>query len=187
MTFDANIPSNRGLPEGELAACFHVVVFFLQVCWLLACLTSQQHAAVSQGRICSDNCTCCHTEIEVADQTFYLTHSQYTDSGSTSPSTNPITPGDWQGSHRGVNFEVTGMTRPGKIPSQAGIELQIFRSRGVKGATSQVAGSPAVLDQTVIVLDRTVITIHGVLSFPSARRWVRPSLITSDHETQQRT
>ena len=37
--------------------------------WLVACLTSQQHASVSEGRICSDNCTCCHTEIEVADQT----------------------------------------------------------------------------------------------------------------------
>ena len=45
----------------------------------VACLTSQQHASVSQGRICSDNFTCCHTEIEVADQTFYLTQSQYTD------------------------------------------------------------------------------------------------------------
>ena len=33
---------------------------------LAGCLTSQQHASVSQGRICSDNCTCCHTEIEVA-------------------------------------------------------------------------------------------------------------------------
>ena len=26
--------------------------------------------SVSQGQICSDNCMCCHTEIEVADQTF---------------------------------------------------------------------------------------------------------------------
>ena len=43
--------------------------------WLLfvGCLTSQQHASVSQGRICSDNFTCCHTETEVADQTFQLT------------------------------------------------------------------------------------------------------------------
>ena len=40
------------------------------VVWALA---SQQHASVSQGRICSNNFTCCHTEIEVADQTFYLT------------------------------------------------------------------------------------------------------------------
>ena len=37
--------------------------------WLLACLTSQQHASASQRRICSDNCLCCSTEIEVAVQT----------------------------------------------------------------------------------------------------------------------
>ena len=63
------------------------------VCWLVGCLTSQQQASVSQGRICSDNFTCCHTEIEVADQTFYLTQSQYTDTRPTSPSADPIMPG----------------------------------------------------------------------------------------------
>ena len=65
----------------------------------VGCLTSQQHASVSQGRICSDNLTRCHTEIEVADQIFYLTQSQCTDTGPTSPSADPITPGAWQGSH----------------------------------------------------------------------------------------
>ena len=74
------------------------------VCLLVGCLTSQQHASVSQGRICSDNFTCCHTEIEVADQTFHLTQSQYTDTGPTSPSADPITPGAWQGSHWSANF-----------------------------------------------------------------------------------
>ena len=74
------------------------------VCFFVGCLTSQQHASVSQGRICSDNFTCCHTEIEVADQTFYLTQSQYTDTGPTSPSSDPITPGAWQGSHWSANF-----------------------------------------------------------------------------------
>ena len=39
-------------------------------CLLVGCLTSQQHASVSQGRICSDNFTYCHTEVEVADQNF---------------------------------------------------------------------------------------------------------------------
>ena len=73
-------------------------------CWLVGCLTSQQQASVSQGRICSDNFTCCHTEIEVADQTFYLTQSQYTDTGPTSPSADPITPGAWQGSQWSANF-----------------------------------------------------------------------------------
>ena len=69
--------------------------------WLLTCLTSQQQDSVSQGRICTDNFTCCHTEIEVAGQTFYLTQSQYTD---TSPSVDPITPGAWQGSHWSANY-----------------------------------------------------------------------------------
>ena len=84
------------------------------VCLFVGCLTSQQHASVSQGRICSDSFTCCHTEIEVADPTFRLTQSQYTDSGPTSPSTDPITPGAWQGSHWSANFSVTGVTRPQK-------------------------------------------------------------------------
>ena len=69
---------------------------------LVGCLTSQKHASVSQGRICSGKFTCCHTEREVADQTFYLTQSQYTDTGPTSP--DPITPGAWQGNHWGANF-----------------------------------------------------------------------------------
>ena len=59
----------------------------------VSCSTSQQHASVSQGRICSDNFTCCHTEIEVADQTFHLTQSQYTDTGPTSPSTGWVATG----------------------------------------------------------------------------------------------
>ena len=78
-----------------------VVVLF---CLLVGCLTSQQHASVSQGRICSGNFTCCHTELEVADKTFYLTQSQYTDTGPTSPSAYPITPVAWQGSHWNANF-----------------------------------------------------------------------------------
>ena len=46
------------------------------VCLLVGYLTSQQHTSVSQRRICSDNFTCCHTEIEFADQPFYLIQSQ---------------------------------------------------------------------------------------------------------------
>ena len=87
----------------EFFACSHLCLF-------VGFLTSQQHASVSQGRICSDNLTCCHTEIGVANPTFHLTQSQYSDTGSTSPSTDPITPGAWQGSHWSANFSVTGMT-----------------------------------------------------------------------------
>ena len=100
------------------------------VCLLfVGCLTSQQQASVSQGRICEDNFTCCHTETEVADPTFYLTKSQYTDTRPTSPSADPIMPCAWQGSHWSANFEVSGMTRPGKIPWQTGFKPWIFRSR----------------------------------------------------------
>ena len=76
----------------------------MDVCLLAGCLTSQQQASVSQGRICSDNFTCCRIEIEVADQTFYLTQSQYIDTGPTSPSADPIAPGAWQGSHWSASF-----------------------------------------------------------------------------------
>ena len=93
-------------------------------CLLVGCLTSQQHASVSQGRICTDNFTCCHTEMEAADPTFHLTQSQYTDTGPTSPSADPITPGAWQGSHWSANFEVTGMTRPRKNPGASGIRTR---------------------------------------------------------------
>ena len=90
-------------------------------CLIVGCLMSQQHASVSQGQICSDNCTCCHTEREAADQTFHLTQSQYTYTGLTSPSTDPIIPGTWQGSHWSANVSVTGMTWPRKNPVANGI------------------------------------------------------------------
>ena len=99
------------------------------MCWLLACLTSQQHASVSQGRICSDNPTCCHTETEVADQTFYLTQSRNTDTRPTIPSADLITPEAWRSSNWSANFEATGMTR--KHPRRKrDFEPRIFRSRG---------------------------------------------------------
>ena len=45
-----------------------------------------------------------HTETETADQTFHLTQSQFTDTELTSPSTDPITPGAWQGNHWSAIF-----------------------------------------------------------------------------------
>ena len=96
----------------------------------VGCLKSQQHTSVSQARIRSDRFMYCHTEIKLADQTFYLTQSQYADTGPTSPSADSVTPGAWQGSHRSANLEVTGMTRPEKIPTwKAGIEPRIVGSR----------------------------------------------------------
>ena len=103
-------PSTGQLTEMGRPKCMEGNSTATQTSWLqnmvvvVGCLTSQQQASVSQGRICTDNFTCCHTEIEVADQTFYLTQSQYTDTGPTSPGADPITPGAWQGSHWSANF-----------------------------------------------------------------------------------
>ena len=117
--------------SGQVSASFTPSLASVAVCVFVGCLTSQQQACVSQGRICSDNLTCSHAEIEVADPTFYLTQSQCTDTGPTSPSADPVAPGAWQDSHWSVNVLVTGMTRPRKkIPAQAGFEPGTFRSRG---------------------------------------------------------
>ena len=59
---------------------------------------------VPQGPTCSDNCTCCHAETQVADQTSRLTQSQYTDTGPASPSADPTWPGGRQGSHWSTQF-----------------------------------------------------------------------------------
>ena len=87
-------------------------VYQLRLLLFVGCLSSQLHACVSQARICLDNCVCCHTEIEVADQTFYHTQSAYTRTGATSPIADPVTPGAWQVSHWSTNFQVTGMIGP---------------------------------------------------------------------------
>ena len=53
-----------------------------EACMFVGCLTSQQHASESQGSICTDNFTCCHTEIEKMQIKL-----------STSPSHSTLTPG----------------------------------------------------------------------------------------------
>ena len=124
--FRANIP--KGACSCFL--CLFVSSFVCFSCLLVGCLKYQKHASASQGRICSDNFTCYHTEIEVADRTFHLIQSQYTDTGTTSPSTDPITPSAWQSSGWSTNFLVSGMTRPRKNPTASGIrtpELPLSR------------------------------------------------------------
>ena len=75
------------------------------VCLLVGCLTSQQHASVSQGWIYSDNFTCCHTEIRSCRSNF-PSHpvTVYWHRANQSPSTDPILPGAWQGGHWSANF-----------------------------------------------------------------------------------
>ena len=99
-------------------------------CWLVAQRPSNMLVYNYQRCICSDKCMCCHIEIEVAEQTFYLKQPPYTDIGPTSPSADPITPVAWQSSKWSASFSVTGMTRPGKNPASAGIQPRVCRSRG---------------------------------------------------------
>ena len=47
------------------------------VFWLTGSLSSQQNTGVSQGQVCVDSLTCCHTETHVANQTYYIIQSQY--------------------------------------------------------------------------------------------------------------
>ena len=93
---------------------------------LVACLISLQHVSVSQGQICSDNATCCHTEIGIAHQTFYLTQSQYTDTKPTSLSTDLTTPAAWLGSQCSATYKVTGMIQPRKKPCKRKSKPQSF-------------------------------------------------------------
>ena len=119
--------------EGSRGRCINLLCrsvillrWFAGLFLFVGCLMCQQHASVSQGQICSDEFMCCHTEIEVADQTLYLIQSQYHDTRLTSPSADPVTPDTWQGSHWSANFEVTGMSQPRKIPMlQTAIELSV--------------------------------------------------------------
>ena len=48
---------------GVLVVVLELVVLVLVVLVLVGDLTSQLHASVSQGQICSDNCRCCQTVI----------------------------------------------------------------------------------------------------------------------------
>ena len=70
-----------------------------------------QKSPVSQGRICSDICTCCHTEIKVADHTFSPSHSLLTP-GQPAPAltSRRQTPG--RVATGSPILQVTGVTRP---------------------------------------------------------------------------
>ena len=84
-------------------------------------LTSQQHATVSQGRICVGKCTCCHLGKKLQIKLATLsTHDmlQYTDTGSPSFTTDPITPGTWARMHHKV---------VGNFRSEADVRSRYYR------------------------------------------------------------
>ena len=82
----------------------------------------------------------CHTEVEVADQTFYLTQSQYTDTGPTSPRADPITTGACQGNHWSANVKSLEWLDPEKKsrlqrdsnPGSSALEADALTTRPTK-------------------------------------------------------
>ena len=67
----------------------------------------------SQLRTCLDSSLCYHTETEVADQTYCSIWSQYTDTGPSRPSLDSVRPG----ARWGTNLQVTGRSGCGKVGS----------------------------------------------------------------------
>ena len=61
---------------------------------VVGCFTSLQLPGCLSA-VCLSSCSCCHTEIEVADPCCSPIQSQYTDTGRPGPCTDPITPGAW--------------------------------------------------------------------------------------------
>ena len=62
--------------------------------------------------ICLDVCTCCHTEIEVADHTCCLTQSQCTDARPTHPRAEPVPPDAWHSSHGSTKLPIWNPPSP---------------------------------------------------------------------------
>ena len=97
--------------------------------WFVGCLMFQKHAIVYVKDLLSF--TCCHTEIEDADQTFFLTQSQYTDTGQMSPSIDPIIARHLAGWPLECQVSSHWYDSTQKIPMvKAGIELQVCCSSG---------------------------------------------------------
>ena len=76
-----------------LAGCFAGWL----LCWLLALRASHMLVYLSDGSA-QTSLRAATLRYKIADQTFDLTQSQNADTGPTSPSADPITPGAWQGS-----------------------------------------------------------------------------------------
>ena len=96
------------------------------VCWLLnvpaTCLCISGMDLLRQLNVLSHWYRSCRSN--------FLSQSQYTDAGPTSPSMDSITPGAWQGCHWSTNFKVTDMTTWKKIHGESRNWTQVCRSQG---------------------------------------------------------
>ena len=90
-------------PRDTLACCCGVKQLTNTQNPFLGCLIFQQHT-MRISRLDLFDLTCCHIDTLVADQTCHLTQSLYTDTRPTSLSTDPITPGVRQSTHKEVSY-----------------------------------------------------------------------------------
>ena len=100
MNIDKNVQSIKSRPMSSYG------LDDMFVYWLVGCLLkrpSNMRVYLRDGS-CTDNFTCCHTEMEAADPIFHLTQSQYTYTGPTSPSADPITPAPGRVATVSANF-----------------------------------------------------------------------------------
>ena len=91
----------------------------------VGCVTSRQHASVSQGRICLHSCRRCHTETKVANQTHCLIWPLYAYTGPTSPRAEPIMPGAWHGCCWSTTFDI-----PADLPARPYLAVLVRKLAG---------------------------------------------------------
>ena len=108
-----------------------------------------------------------------ADQTCYLTQSQYTDTRPTSPSTDPVMSGTWQGSHWNASFWVTVRHDPELNPGSAALEVDTLITRPTRRSRGLRTGreSNRVIDKTMKYQD--VVYAPSLLLLVSGIRQVR--------------
>ena len=111
--------------DTHFASCCDVKQPGKKNCLFVGCLTSFNMRVYLRDGSARTILRAAHWE-RSCNQTFCLIQSQHTDTGPTSPSTVPIMPGVWQGSHWSAKFYVTGMTWASKNPDTNGIQTRDF-------------------------------------------------------------
>ena len=89
-------------PSGRRLFSLLITMGTGMVCLLVGCLTSHQYASVSRNG--SAQTILRAATLRQKLQIELSIRSKYTDTDQTSPSTDTITPGAWQGSHWSANF-----------------------------------------------------------------------------------
>ena len=142
-------------------------------------LTSGQYASVSQERTYSNNCTFCHTEIEVADQSSCLPQSQDTDTEPTSPGacptslytdTEPTSPGSCPTSL----YTGTEPTSPGSCPTSLYTDTEPASPGSWPASSYTARRATKHLDSTVQHCCLLSLLVSWSLSVPAAGKvWFR--------------